>query len=212
MSVARGDSQENVNANRHLFLNHFNTNADHLAQPVQISRDGIKIVDSPGIYGGTDALITEAEELYLSVLTADCAPVLIWSSQRPVVASVHSGWQGSELNILGQTLQKMIETFDLAPTSLSVAIGPGLCKDNFEVGPEFSQKFPGDYLHALPETDRFHFDNNHYLHDTAMNAGVPKDQIEIMPFCSYYDKELFFSHRRDGMKTGRMMSMIGIHK
>ena len=211
MSSKRGDSQNNVDSNRQLFLNNFGIDESHLAQPVQISRDGIQVVQSPGIYADKDALITQTVGTYLSVLTADCSPILIWSTAHPVIGAVHSGWQGSERDILGQTLSKMMNEFDVKPAALSMAIGPGLCQDHFEVGPEFSKKFPMEYLKPLPGTDRFHFDNNQYLYDTAVKSGVPATQIEVLSYCSYADHELFYSHRRDGEQTGRMMSVIGIH-
>ncbi|NQV29768.1 MAG: peptidoglycan editing factor PgeF [Candidatus Marinimicrobia bacterium] len=212
MSVARGDMAENVSQNRNLFLNKLGITENHLAQPLQVSRDGVRLVDSPGKYENLDALLTVTPGLFLSVLTADCSPILVWSDEKSLVAAVHSGWQGSELNILGQTLEAIIGILKINPSSLYVAIGPGLSQDNFEVGPEFVDKFSTPYLRPLHHSDRYHFDNNQFLVDTAIESGVPVEQIEVLPFCTYRDEELFFSHRRDGLKTGRMMSVIGIKK
>ncbi len=210
MSVSRGDSELNVAANRKVFLKEFGIDETELAEPLQVSRDGIEIVEVPGKYANRDALITSQPGVFLRVLTADCSPILIWSDS--VVAAVHSGWQGSELDILGQTLDKMQSEMGVEMKSLSLAIGPGLSQENFEVGPEFQDKFPSKYLLPHNENGRFSFDNNAYLKDTAIRLGVPEHQIETLPFCSYRDNKLFFSHRRDGGTTGRMMSVIGIKK
>ncbi|MEA3286114.1 MAG: polyphenol oxidase family protein [Candidatus Marinimicrobia bacterium] len=210
MSTSRGDSLQNVTANRQLFLDQFNTVESQLAQPVQISQAGIEIVKYPGKYSARDALITDTPGVYLSILTADCSPILIWSEAYPLVAAVHSGWQGSELDILGKTLGLILDSFTVTPASINLVIGPGLGQDNFEVGAEFSTKFPATYLKEAVNSDRFYFDNNNYLKDTALNFGIPADQIEILPYCSYRDSDLFFSHRRDQGVTGRMMSVIGI--
>jgi len=210
MSVSRGDSKKNVAANRQIFLKEFGIEETQLAEPLQVSRDGIEIVEAPGAYASRDALITSQPGVYLRILTADCSPILIWSEQ--IVAAVHSGWQGSELDILGQTLKKMHSEMGVEMESLYLAIGPGLSQDKFEVGPEFSDKFPPKYLSPLHNRDRYLFDNNAYLKDTAIQLGVPSNQIETLPFCSYRDDNLFFSHRRDGGHTGRMMSVIGINK
>lgn len=212
MSTSRGDTLTNVNANRQIFLNTFGITESQLAEPLQVGRDGIAIVDEPGKYADTDALITTTPGLFLRVLTADCSPILIWSRTEPIVAAVHSGWQGSELNILGQTLHMMHSTLGADYASLQVALGPALTQENFEVGPEFSDKFASKYLAPRKGSDRFQFDNNAFLRDTALDMGVPDDQIEILPYCSYSDDDLFFSHRRDGGTTGRMMSVIGIIK
>ena len=210
MSTSRGDSLENVTANRQLFLEQFNTCETQLAQPVQISQAGIEIVKYPGKYTARDALITETPGVYLSILTADCAPILIWSEEHPLVAAVHSGWQGSGLNILGKTLELIMDSFTITPTSINLVIGPGLSQEKFEVGSEFSGKFQAAYLKEAANSDRFYFDNNSYLKDTALNYGIPADQIEVLPYCSYRDDALFFSHRRDQGLTGRMISVIGI--
>lgn len=209
MSISRGDSLENVSTNRSRFLSNWGIKPSQLAQGNQISEDGLAVVSSPGVYDACDALICSTPQIFLSVLTADCAPILIWSTERDVVASVHSGWQGSEMDILGRTIDRLVEDFQVPAASLCIVIGPGLSQENFEVGPEFSTKFPQDYLQEFGE-DRYKFDNNRYLGDKAIACGVPGSQIEILNYCTCADEALFFSHRRDRNTTGRMMSIIGI--
>ena len=212
MSTSRGDSEANVAANRQLFLEKFGINPAQLAEPLQIGMDGVKIIDQPGEYASQDALITAQPGVYLRVLTADCSPILIWSDKDLLVAAVHSGWQGSELDILGKTLKKMHTEMGAELESLYLVIGPGLSQDNFEVGPEFSDKFPAEFLIPLQGRNRYLFDNNAYLRDTAIRSGVPAHHIETLPYCSYKEDSLFYSHRRDAGTTGRMMSVIGINQ
>ena len=212
MSTSRGDSEANVAANRQLFLEKFGINPAQLAEPLQIGRDGVKIIDQPGEYASQDALITAQPGVYLRVLTADCSPILIWSDKDLLVAAVHSGWQGSELDILGKTLKKMHTEMGAELESLYLVIGPGLSQANFEVGPEFSDKFPAEFLMPLQGRNRYLFDNNAYLRDTAIRSGVPAHHIETLPYCSYKEDSLFYSHRRDAGTTGRMMSVIGINQ
>jgi len=168
MSTSRGDSIENVAANRQLFLNEFGMIDTQLAEPLQVSRDGIEIVETPGEYANRDALITAHPNVYLRILTADCSPILIWSQKESLVAAVHSGWQGSELDILGQTLKMMHNEIGAEYHSLCVVIGPGLTQENFEVGPEFKEKFPSEYLQPVIGSDRMLFNNNAFLRDTAL--------------------------------------------
>lgn len=212
MSTSRGDSEANVAANRQLFLEKFGINPAQLAEPLQIGMDGVKIIDQPGEYASQDALITAQPGVYLRVLTADCSPILIWSDKDLFVAAVHSGWQGSELDILGKTLKKMHTEMGAELESLYLVIGPGLSQANFEVGPEFSDKFPAEFLIPLQGRNRYLFDNNAYLRDTAIRLGVPAHHIETLPYCSYKEDSLFYSHRRDAGTTGRMMSVIGINQ
>ena len=212
MSTSRGDSMENISKNRQLFLDEYDISELNLAQAKQISSDGIQIVEKAGTFEDCDAMITNSSGVFLSILTADCSPILLWSNVAPVVAAVHSGWQGSELDLLGKTIEKLLNSFAISTDSLNMVIGPGLSQENFEVGPEFTDKFPDNYLKAQSNSPRYQFDNNSYLRDVAISRGVPKTQIEVLDYCSFRDEELFFSHRRDKNVTGRMMSVIGMKK
>lgn len=209
MSTSRGDSEANVEQNRAMFLGEMKISASNLAQGKQVSRDGIEVVTRPGLYPACDAMITKEPGVFLSVLTADCAPVLIWTEGGDLVASVHSGWQGSEMNLLGKTLDRITDDYHRSPETLYMVIGPGLTQENFEVGPEFEQKFPPNYLQEFGD-GRFKLNNNEFLRDTAVQRGIPAHHIEIMNYCTFEDGDLFFSHRRDKNNTGRMMSVIGI--
>jgi len=212
MSVSRGDLADNVAENRHRFLTDLSISQSDLAIPIQVSQAQVQVAATPGKYPQTDALISTESNVYLSVLTADCAPVLFWSTTTELVGAVHSGWQGSELNILGRCLELALKETQVDMTSVHMVVGPGLSEQNFEVGPEFKTKFPEKYLREKPGGDKYHFDNNAFLRDTALQYGVPADQIEILPHCSFADDALFYSHRRDHGTTGRMMSIIGMRR
>lgn len=209
MSTSRGDTAENVRLNRQRLFDNLSIREEYLAQAKQMSGDGIRIVNSPGKYADCDAMITSSNNIFLSVLTADCVPIHIWSADAPVVAAVHSGWRGSELGILGKTIKTIHESFKVDSDSLRLVIGPGLSRDNFEVGPEFKDKFPLEYLRPIKESAKYHFDNNRFLRDTAIKLGVIGSNIETLDYCSFRDEDLFFSHRRDNEITGRMISVIG---
>lgn len=210
MSISRGDLPLNVNQNRRLFLDALGVPESGLAQAVQISRDCVRQVETTGEYPDCDAMITSSTKVYLSILTADCTPILIWADHNPVIAAVHSGWQGSELDLLGKTIKMMITDYHVKSDSLNLVIGPGLSREYFEVGPEFRTKFPPAYLKGHQGSGKIFFDHNAYLRESAIRQGVPGHKIEILDYCSYRDEDLFFSHRRDRGITGRMISVIGM--
>ena len=206
MSVSTGDDKQNVARNRKAWLGSLGFDENQVAIPLQVHGSEIGRANTSGEYDRCDALITQQRGVVLSVRTADCVPVLIWSSTSKSIAAVHSGWRGTELNILGKTLTALV-TMDNLAADLNVAIGPGMRVENFEVGPEFHDKFAAEYLET--RNGRLFFDNFKLLIDQALNAGVPAEQIEDLGFCSFADSELFFSHRRDGPRTGLMLSVIG---
>ena len=208
-STSRGDSTENVAENRQRFFHKHHVESTRLAQPVQISGSHVGEATQPGLYADTDALITNKSNLFLTVLTADCSPILFWDTTSNVVGAVHSGWQGSAENILGKALKLAMEIYQLSPDTTYLAIGPGLSVKHFEVGLEFEEKFPLEYLTSNKNATKYYFDNNRFLRDTALGLSIPKTHIDVLPYCSFADDELFFSHRRDQGTTGRMMSIIG---
>ena len=65
--------------------------------------------------GGWDALVTNQREVWLTVKTADCVPVLVHDPREGVVAAIHAGWRGAVAGILPRTLAVMRERFGSAP-------------------------------------------------------------------------------------------------
>jgi polyphenol oxidase len=63
-------------------------------------------------------------------------PVLAADAHR--ILAVHSGWRGTLLNIIGQSLQQV---FSGSSTPVNVHIGPFIQASSFEVGLDVAQKF-----------------------------------------------------------------------
>jgi YfiH family protein len=187
------------------------------AFPRQTHSDHIEVIDAvngtPDI-ADTDALITNKAGLFICVQTADCVPVLIFDTQKKVVAAVHAGWRGTVSKIALKTIRKMTETFDCNPDDIVAGIGPSIYMHAYEVGPDVintvRSAFPNlDYL-LKPSLKPGHayFDLWEANKMILMEAGVPEENIEVMGLCTFEHPELFYSARRDGADTGRMVSAI----
>jgi YfiH family protein len=129
------------------------------------------------------------------VLTADCLPVALAGPGG--VAMLHCGWRGLAAGIVARGAALIEAT--------SAAIGPGIGPCCYEVGAEVLDAFAdlgegvadGRML-DLPEVAR----------RTLARAGV--EQVESAGLCTFCEAELFFSHRRDEGKTGRMGNLAWI--
>jgi len=88
-----------------------------------------------------DAAVTRAPDLLLAIETADCLPILLADPQRRAVAAVHAGWRGTLLRITAQTLGRMQVLFGTCPEDVVAALGPGIGRCCYEVGPEVAQAF-----------------------------------------------------------------------
>ena len=87
-----------------------------------------------------DGLITSKKNLALGILTADCAPILIYDKKLPMIAAIHVGWKGAFRNILEKCIEFMIRKGSKKQNIFAV-IGPSIFKENYEVKKEFMKKF-----------------------------------------------------------------------
>jgi len=162
----------------------------------------------------TDALITCEPGIFVCVQTADCVPVLLYDTQKKVVAAVHAGWRGTVSKIVQKTVSRMTENFDCNPDDIIAGIGPSIHMHAYEVGPEVVSAVEVGFSNASailkPSLKAGHayldlWEANKFL---LMESGLQEENIEVMGLCSYEHSDLFYSARRDGADTGRMVSGI----
>lgn len=220
-----GDSPTSVEENRRRFFGAFGIDAGHVVRVWQAHGRGVVRVDAalagrPGFpsclmeeRGKFDALITQIPGLALTVSTADCLPILIHDPVRRAVAAVHAGWRGTAQRIAARAIDAMREAYGTDPADCRAAIGPGIRACCFEVDAAVT----GAMAAALPDWERHARANRpgHWLLDLAEvnravleSAGVRADRMEDVGLCTSCRNELFFSHRADKGRTGRMMSFI----
>ena len=157
--------------------------------------------ESPSV----DALITDKKGLKLAVKTADCAPILMADTKRPLVAAVHAGWKGAFQGILENTVLEMLRHGANIDT-LYAGIGPHIQKKTFEMGEEIKALFPkteDGFFTTLGNKILFNFDA--YVIHRLKRAGVRF--IETVGDDTYPDP-IYFSYRRDPQNPGRQFSSI----
>ena len=161
-----------------------------------------------------DALITQEKGVCLCVSTADCTPILLYDRKQQVIAAIHAGWRGSVNYIVRKTLEQMNRLYNTQGEDIFAAIGPCIGFDAFEVGDEvydaFKQNdFPMEYISGWkPETHKWHIDLQMANSVQLIDFGVPTEQIDICDICTFTHYEKFFSARRLGIKSGRILSGI----
>lgn len=145
-----------------------------------------------------DAIVTKTPGLALSVLTADCQPVLFADPKAGVIGAAHAGWRGALDGILEATLDAM-ETLGARRGSIRAVIGPSISQAAYEVGPEFFDTFmaaDNGYARffANGAGDRMHFDLPGFGLHRLREAGV--GTAEWTRHCTYADPDRFYSYRR----------------
>jgi YfiH family protein len=179
----------------------------------QIHSDKIIIVKDDTVLEGQvegDSLITSSVDTMIGVFTADCVPVLIWDSNKKVIAAVHSGWKGTFDSIVKKTIEVMIKDFNCESSLLKVFIGPHIRQCCYEVSEELIDKFKKNNLYADEDINDGRFLNLEKCIEVQLKyLGVNKDNIIKSDFCTLCEKNTeLHSYRKDGEHSGRMFTYI----
>lgn len=219
-----GDDIEAVQRNQQLLRTALHIEKEQLIIPYQTHSVNALVIDKEFLQQNAekrneqlqniDALITQEKGVCLCVSTADCAPILLYDRKQQVIAAIHAGWRGSVNYIIRKTLEQMNRLYNTQGEDIFAAIGPCIGFDAFEVGDEvydaFKQNdFPMEYISGWkPETHKWHIDLQMANSVQLIDFGVPTEQIDICDICTFTHYEKFFSARRLGIKSGRILSGI----
>jgi YfiH family protein len=209
MSMKVGDKEEHVIKNREIFFQQLGIPLEKLAIPDQIHSSEVVSVSVPGFYDACDGLMTNIENVFLTVTVADCVPVFIYNPEVRAVAVVHAGWRGSKSKIVKNAVETMAKEYGSSAKNLLVYIGPSAGVCCYEIGTDIAEQFEDIYI-LHHEGRNPHLDLRAVQVDLLLEAGVPQKNIEVSHYCTICVPNLFHSYRRLGPKSGRMMGVIGM--
>lgn len=159
-----------------------------------------------------DAMITQETNIFLTIRTADCLPILCVDPVMRLVAAVHAGWRGT----LAKVTEVCIESFKQKgsdPQNICVAMGPGIGVEKFEVSQGVASLFESRMGLRKGECvwlqDAPHLDLTRINERLCLEAGVPLSNIWSANECTFQNEKHFFSYRRDGKNTGRQLGFVG---
>ena len=220
LALHTGEESAKIITNRKKLSKLFNTNKGlHYIVANQTHSDHIKVIQKQENKGwesledaieDCDALITDAEGVVLSILTADCVPVLLYDKKKKVVAAIHAGWKGTQAHIVTKTVQKMTDVFGSNPKDIQAGIAPSIGSCCYEVGEDVAGHF-FETPEAFTKQGEKYMLNLPYLNkEQLLSAGVSESNIEMSDICTACEVERFFSYRKEKGCSGRFMSMIGL--
>jgi copper oxidase (laccase) domain-containing protein len=176
------DDPENIRINRERALRALRMNPNNVARLNQV-------------HGG---------DVIIAIGAADCYPLLFHDPVNNVIGAAHCGWKGTLARIAGNTVDKMT-ALGAEAKHVRVAIGPGICRDKYEVSEEVIRKFMDagfpSGIHTGRQLDLLEA-NRFVLHE----AGISNENVWALNRCTSEDD--FFSYRRDSGRTGRMWAVI----
>lgn len=161
-----------------------------------------------------DGLVSATPGITAWAKSADCVPVLLLEPERSVVAAVHAGWRGTAAQILPRAIRHMILR-GARPERIRVVLGPAISGDYYPVHRTVAEEvvktilYPAKALIPDAEEGKVRLDVREVNRQQALSLGVSEPNIALAPHCTYQEKQLFFSYRREG-RTGVQFSGIGI--
>lgn len=197
-------NQEYIKNCRVHFAKTLNIHEKNIVKLTQIHSDNIEKVNDISIQSEADALITNTKGICITVSLADCLGILVYDPVNEVIAAIHSGWQGTKLNIVGKTIQKLISDFNSSSEDLLFYLSPSASVENYEVGPEFLDYFP-DSIEI--RNNKYYFDNKKTVLNQIVNQNCKIENIIASEIDTISNLEMQ-SHRRDKENAGRMSAFI----
>jgi polyphenol oxidase len=239
LSFAEWDTKEAVAKNRRMLQAAVGAKELTLVAMKQIHSAVIHPFSSaPVQFCKGDASTTKQAGMLLGVQTADCVPILLVDPNKRAVAAIHAGWRGTLARIAQKTVGRMQYEFGCKATDLMAAIGPSIGPCCYEVGAEFVAKFTAQFADApdyfdeartgdepnplqwlnmkppghQPPPKNVRLDLRKANESQLVAAGVRSKNIFISELCTSCRSDLFFSYRKEGTVSGRMLSVIGVRE
>ena len=163
-----------------------------------------------------DAIITDQKKLPIGILTADCAPILLYDYRKDMIAAIHAGWKGAYKGIIVKVINFMIKN-GCKKKYIIAAIGPCIKQKSYNVGKNFKKKFlKKDIKNKIFFKNRkknIHFDLTNFIKTQLKSSKITK--IDTVNIDTFIKKNNFFSARRSLRSNhddyGRNISLIMIN-
>ena len=163
-----------------------------------------------------DAVITDQKKLPIGILTADCAPILIYDNISKIAAAIHAGWKGAYKDIISKVIKFMLKK-GCKPKNMHAVIGPCITKKNYNVREDFLRKFlkktKKNIIFFKTRKKTTYFDLPKYIKSQLKSNKI--SNIEHINIDTFEAKNKFFSARRslrlNHADYGRNISIIMIN-
>ena len=217
-SSSNDDDKKNVKENRLIAIKNLNLNKKKLILITQTHSSKVIRITKNNLDKNitADGVITSLNNVILGILTADCAPVIIYDDKNKFVCNLHSGWKGS-LNNISQTAIKLFDKYQIKRNNLTAIVGPCLGAKNYEVDKNFQRMFIEKNIKyskffRYKNKKKSYFNLRALINYQLSELGLKK--IYNINRDTYSSENLFFSYRRSTHKgektTGRLINLISL--
>ena len=213
------DKKKNVLKNLKIVSKKIGCSKKKLILMHQMHSNKFNFIDKKYKFSGkkikADALITNIKKVAIGVLTADCAPILIYDSKLKIISAIHAGWKGAYKGIVHRVIKFLIKKGSKTK-NLYAAVGPTIVGKSYEVQKDFKYKFlkkdKKSNIFFKTRKNKTYFSLNNYIYNQLKQKGIKN--LELINKDTFDKKNNFFSARRSIQNNegdyGRNISIIMI--
>jgi polyphenol oxidase len=217
-----GDNPDNVLLNREILCNKLRIPLDCLVCAKQTHGRNVAVIEK-GDWGkgsedyesavdDTDGMVTNAPNIFLMVLVADCPGIVFFDPKKKAVGIAHAGWRPTLAKISRNVIDKMQKTYKSKSQDILCGISSSIGPCCYEVKEGVAREFGELPLPIIEQRDGKFFLNLWEANRRQLiEAGIREENIEVAGLCTSCRNELFYSLRKEG-KTGRYGVLIGMRK
>jgi len=216
--IGSGDNRKTVLKNLNIICKKIKCSKKNLILLNQIHSNKIHFIKKtfPFKKKKGDGLITNKKRIAIGILTADCAPILIFDPKLKIVSAIHAGWKGAYKGIVVKAINAL-KNKGSKIENLQIVIGPCISVNNYEVKEDFKKKFEKQSLKNKvffkTKRNKIYFNLAKYISSQIKKLGVKN--LELIDKDTFESKNNFFSYRRSIYKKeydyGRNLSLIMIN-
>tara|TARA_B100000315_G_scaffold42363_1_gene37254 strand:- start:236 stop:997 length:762 start_codon:yes stop_codon:yes gene_type:complete len=161
-----------------------------------------------------DAIVTKIKNVAIGILTADCAPILLYDHSKKIIGCIHSGWKGALNGVIKNTIKKFKELNSNIDDLIAI-VGPCIGKESYEVKVNFYERFLSKNLKYKKffkkiGNEKYIFDMRGLINNEIYDLNIKN--IENIEMDTFSEKEFFYSYRRSCLNKeqdyGRCISVI----
>ena len=215
--LGSGDKKENVLKNLNLVSKKIGYKDEVLITLNQIHSNKVVYFENESSIKNKlpgDAIVTKIKNVAIGILTADCAPILLYDHSKKIIGCIHSGWKGALNGVIKNTVKKFKELNSNIDNLIAV-VGPCIGKESYEVKIDFYERFVSQNLEHKEffkkiSDERYIFDLRGFINNEISNSNIKN--IENIEKDTFAEEEFFYSYRRSRLNKeqdyGRCISVI----
>ena len=169
----------------------------------------------PREFFNVDGMLTDEPGVTLATFYADCVPLYFVDPVHRAIALSHSGWRGTVRRMGQVTVERMAREYGTRPEDLAAVIGPSICRECYEVGPEVAEAFRDEFSADLHNRLFYRKPDGKYQLDlweanrqVLLAAGLRDENIGMPGICTCCNPDFLFSHRASRGKRGNLGAFL----